>query len=85
MPVQVGPEDALHIDAAHRLVGISVANAAWLAPRRDGAVVNFATRVLQDGRLVGHTTSEPYCVTESGRLVSMSGQASVSIGVRRAG
>jgi hypothetical protein len=82
--IRLGEEDALHIDTAERLVGISVSNAAWLRPRRDGAVVNFATKVLCGDRLVGHTTNEPYCVTESGRLVSMSGQTSVAIGVRRA-
>jgi hypothetical protein len=83
MGLELGSTDALHVDAANRIVGITVTQHAWLGQRRDGAVVNFATPVLQDGRLVGRTTNEPYCVTEAGRLVSMSGQPSVAIGVRR--
>jgi hypothetical protein len=83
MLLELDAMDALHLDAKGRVVRVTVRHPAWLAGRRDGAVVNFATPVLQEGRLVGHTTAEPYCVTEAGRLVSLSGQSQAAIGVRR--
>jgi hypothetical protein len=83
VPIELGSADALHIDGAARVVAVTVSDPAWLGRRRDGAVVNFATPVLCQGVVVGHTTDEPYCVAEGGRLVSLSGQERVAIGVRR--
>jgi hypothetical protein len=83
MTVALASGNALHIDAANRVVAMSVTQPAWLAARHHGAVVSFATPVLCQGALIGHTTNEPYCVAEAGRLVSLSGQSRVAIGVRR--
>ncbi len=79
---ETGTADALHIDPANRVVAVTLVHPGWFGARRDGAVVNFATPVLRDGVVVGHTTGEPYCVAERGRLVSLSGQPRVAIGVR---
>ena len=83
MALELDATDALHLDDAGRVARVTVRHRSWLAGRRDGAVVNFATPVLQHGRIVGHTTAEPYCVTEAGQLVSLSGQPAAAIGVRR--
>lgn len=82
-PITTGPHAALHSDGSGRITLITVTSAAWLAGRRDGALVNIATPVLTQGQLIGHTTTDPYCVAEAGRLVSISGQPTVRIGVRR--
>lgn len=81
--LELGTANAVHIDGAQRVTRITVTRPQWLDGRRDGAVVGFATPVFQQARLVGYTTEEPYCAIEAGRLRSMSGQASVTIGVRR--
>ncbi len=83
-PIELADENAVHVDAAGRARRITVAQASWLGPSRDGAVIDFAAAVLQDGRLIGHTVAEPYCVVEEGRLVSLSGGDDVVIGVRAA-
>ena len=82
-PVALGPTAALHTDRTGRVLEVTVTRKAWLTGRRDGALVNIATPVLDAGRLIGHTTTDPYCIVEAGRLVSISGQAAVQIGVRR--
>ncbi len=82
-PISSGPTAALHADGTGRITLITVTSKTWLAGRRDGALVNIATPVMDDGRLIGHTTTDPYCVAEAARLVSISGQAEVQIGVRR--
>jgi hypothetical protein len=80
--LEVGDENTVHVDADGRAVRISVTTESWLGKRRDGAVIDFAAKVRQNGRLVGRTIAEPYCVVENGRLVSMSGRDLVTIGVR---
>ena len=82
-PVSLGATAALHVDGAWAVREITVTRRAWLTGRRDGALVNIATPVLAAGRLIGHTTTDPYCILEAGRLVSISGQDRVQIGVRR--
>jgi hypothetical protein len=82
-PVALGPTAALHTDRTGRVLEVTVTRRAWLSGRRDGARVNIATPVLDGGRLIGHTTTDPYCIVEAGRLVSISGQHEVQIGVRR--
>lgn len=84
-PITAGPHAALHTEATGRVSLITVTRTSWLTGRRDGALVNIATPVMADGQLIGHTTTDPYCVAEAGRLVSISGQATVQIGVRRSG
>lgn len=82
-PITTGPHAALHIDEAGRVARITVTGDSWLGSHREGALVNLATPVVTEGRLLGHTTTDPYCIAEAGRLVSISGQGAVQIGVRR--
>ena len=83
IPVEHGPTAALHIDHTGRVLEVTVTRKSWLTGRSDGALVNIATPVLEAGRLIGHTTTDPYCIVDAGRLVSISGQTAVQIGVRR--
>ncbi|MEZ5862112.1 MAG: hypothetical protein R3D28_24615 [Geminicoccaceae bacterium] len=76
-----GVADVLDVDATGRVVRITVSRRHLLDGRRDGSVLGFATPVRRDGKLLGHTVGDPYCVIEAGRLVSMSGQPSVTLGV----
>ena len=82
-PVALGRIAALHADEDGHVIEVTVTRRAWLTGRRDGALVNIATPVLKAGRLIGHTTTDPYCILDAGRLVSISGQPEVQIGVRR--
>ncbi len=79
--LESGAADALEVDADGRVVRITVSRHHLLDGRRDGSVLGFATPVRCDGRLLGHTIGDPYCVIEAGRLVSMSGQPSVTLGI----
>ena len=83
-PVELGLENCVLVDAAGQTVRVTVTQPGWLDGRRQGAVIQFAARVRQDNRLLGHATEEPYCVVEAGRLVSLSGARSVRLGVRAA-
>ena len=72
-PISLGDANRVEVDGSGRAVGITVTQARWLGPSRDGAVIDFAAQVCQNGRLIGHTIAEPYCVVQGGRLVSLSG------------
>ncbi|MEZ5934146.1 MAG: hypothetical protein R3F54_19855 [Alphaproteobacteria bacterium] len=82
MPLALGDDNAVQVDAEGRALTITVTQASWLGPSRDGAVIDFAARVLRDGRLIGRTIAEPYSVVRGGRLLSLSGGDCVTIGVR---
>lgn len=81
-PIELGDVNALDVDGQGRAVRITVTQSGWLGPGRDGAVIDFAAEVRREGRTIGHTIAEPYCVTREGRLISLSGRESVTIGVR---
>lgn len=81
-PLELGSENAVHVDRDGNAQRISVTQESWLGPSRDGAVIDFAATVRQGGHLIGHTIAEPYCVVEHGRLISLSGSDHAMIGVR---
>jgi hypothetical protein len=80
--LKLAGENAVHVDDRGRAVLVTVTSASWLGPRQDGAAIDFAAAVRQDGRLNGHTVTEPYCVVEHGRIRSLSGKPLVTIGMR---
>ena len=82
LPLELGDENCLHLDAQDRVERLTVTQRCWLEPKYQGAAVNFAAAVRRDGKLIGHATSEPYCVAENGRLQSVSGQKAAPIPVR---
>ncbi|MEM8952234.1 MAG: hypothetical protein AAGC99_23235, partial [Pseudomonadota bacterium] len=83
-PIELGDTNAVNVDDDGCAFGINVTQSSWLGPGRDGAVIDFAAVVRRDGRTIGHTITEPYCVVRGGRLVSLSGRDRVTIGVRAA-
>lgn len=84
-PIRLGNANVVEVNQSGQAVGITVTQASWLGQSRDGAVIDFAARVQQDGQIIGHTIAEPYCVVREGRLISLSGLDRVTIGVRRFG
>lgn len=80
--LELGSENAIHVDHDGNAQHITVTQASWLGPSRDGAVIDFAATVRQGDRLIGHTIAEPYCVVEHGKLISLSGGDHAMIGVR---
>jgi hypothetical protein len=83
-PLALADENTVDVDTAGRARRITVTQSSWLGPGRDGAVIDFAALVRRDGRTIGRAIAEPYCVVRDGRLVSLSGSDSVTIGVRTA-
>jgi acyl-coenzyme A thioesterase PaaI-like protein len=81
-PIELGDANAVAIDDGGHAVTITVTQSSWLGPSRDGAVIDFEARVQRDGRSIGYTITEPYCVVRDGRLISLSGRKQVTIGVR---
>jgi hypothetical protein len=81
-PVELGSENCLSVDGANVARTVTVTEPGWLVGRRDGAVVGFAAAVRRGDELLGYATAEPYGVVEAGRIVSLSGAASVDLGVR---
>lgn len=79
-----GPERALHLDADGAVSHMTVTEPSWLGPSRHGAPLPFDTPVRRAGILVGHVVTEPYCIVEHGRLVSLSGGDAAAIAVRAA-
>lgn len=82
LTLELADENCLHLDAGRRVERLTVTQQGWLGRHCQGAAVNFAAAVRRDGVLIGSTTSEPYCVAEDGRLLSISGQSRASIAVR---
>ena len=65
-----------------RALAIVVSRPALLSGRVSGAPIAWRTAVERHGRRLGFTTSEPYGLIEGGRILSLSGQDRVRVGVR---
>ncbi|MEM9221894.1 MAG: hypothetical protein AAGB11_05775 [Pseudomonadota bacterium] len=73
------------VDVCGRAVtAITVDEAAWLGKRWEGTAITRSAPVIENGETIGWTVSEPYCVAQEGRLVSMSGSTKIHLGVREA-
>ncbi|MEM0906527.1 MAG: hypothetical protein AAGJ94_04130 [Pseudomonadota bacterium] len=64
------------------VVGVTVAEAAWLGPHWEGAAIARGAPVFDGGQLIGHSVFEPYCLAQDGALVSMSGRSEITLRVR---
>lgn len=83
--LEAGTAAAIDIDTDGRVRSLTTTRSWLLEGRHDGGVLGFATPVFQGGRRVGHAIDDPYCIVEGGRLVSMSGQSGITIGVHASG
>lgn len=81
-PLIAAGYDAVRLGADERIEAVLVSDAALLRGRIGRAVIGWRTTVERDGRVIGVTTSEPYALVEDGRVVSLSGQAEVPIGIQ---
>jgi len=80
--LELGVENGLHLSGDGAVSHITVTQHSWLNTRRDGAALGYGAPVRRDGALIGWISFEPYCIVDRGRLISMSGQDRVRIGVR---
>jgi len=83
-PVVGGETNAVHVDAAFRVVEVRTTDRSLVEGRRDGAPLYFDSEVVQDGRIIGRTVTEPYVVLHDGTIRTLSGQRELRVGCRRA-
>ena len=81
-PLVLGARNAVILDDEDRVQTIVITRAAMLTGGVNGAPISYRTAVERGGRRLGFTTSEPYGVIEDGRIVSLSGQDEVRVGIR---
>lgn len=81
IPLVLGKHYRLQVDGEGRARQIEVSRPALLQGRWNCAPILLETVVEHDGELLGHPVMEPYGVVENGRLVSLSGQPSVRLGI----
>lgn len=81
IPVRTAPTCTLHVDAGSRAVGIDLV-VATAVPFRLSAGYGPGAPVRRDGTVIGFACEEPYLVVENGRLVSINGASSATVGLR---
>lgn len=81
IPVRTAPACAVHVDAGLRAVGIDLV-VATAVPFRLSAGYGPVAPVRRDGAIIGFACEEPYLVVENGRLVSINGAPSATVGMR---
>lgn len=81
-PLVLGARNAVILGDGDHARTIVVTRPAMLTGRVSGAPVSYRAAVERHGRRLGFTTGEPYGLIEDGRIVSLSGQDEVQIGVR---
>jgi hypothetical protein len=82
-PVVAGPDDRVLVNANLEAVEIHTSDARLASGRWNCAAIYLGARVVRDGRILGTTLIEPNMIVENGKLVSMSGQHEVRIGMRK--
>lgn len=82
VPVAGGEENRVIADGDGRVLRVETTDHRILRDRHNCAAIYLASRVIRDGRMVGHTVFEPNVLVEDGRIVSMSGQITLRIGYR---
>lgn len=82
-PVVAGPDDRVLVNANLEAVQIQTSDARLASGRWNCAAIYLGARVVRDGRILGTTLVEPNMIVEDGKLVSMSGQHEVRIGIRK--
>ena len=81
----LGDVNALVVDDAMVVQEVITTDRRLLDGRQNGAAIYLHSFVRQGERLLGRTTAEPYVVVEGGRIVSMSGQTSLRLGIQFVG
>lgn len=81
-PVTLGPAHRVLVDASGTVFRIETTDQRILAGLHNCAAIYLAAEVVRDGRLIGHTVTEPNVVVEDGLIVTLSGQAEVGVAYR---
>ena len=81
-PIEMGPENAVHCDAAGVARRVTTTDPAIGVRGEIGAAIYLNSVVYLDGGAVGHTTFEPITSIEGGRLTELSGKDSLRISYR---
>ncbi len=82
--VVAGEANAVYVDAGLRVTEARTVDEHLVDGRRDGAAVYIDSKVVQDGRVIGRTVTEPYVVLDDGMIETLSGQPAIRVGCRRA-
>lgn len=82
LQLELAGENCIHLGRDDRVERLTVTQSSWLGPECHGAAVNFAASVRRGDHLIGHATTEPYCVAVNGRLVAISGRGKAPVAVR---
>jgi len=85
IPVVLGQANLIEVDEAMRIIRVHTRDASLLQGRSDGAALYIGSEVVQSGRALGRTVTEPYTILKDGRIQSLSGQAVLRVGCRRIG
>lgn len=80
-PIRAGDANRV-VMAAGEVQAVETTDPTVLAGRCNCAAVYLGAEVVDDGHLLGFTIMEPNAVVADGRIVSLSGQATVAIGYR---
>ena len=83
-PIVTSEINAVAVDAELRTVEVQTTDSGLVHGRQDGAAIYVGSEVLQDNRSLGQTMTEPYVVLDEGVIQSLSGQAELKVGCRRA-
>ena len=81
-PIGMGPENAVHCDAAGVAERVTTTDPAIGERGELGAAIYLASAVYVGGELVGRTTFEPITSIENGRFAVLSGKASLRMSYR---
>ena len=81
--VRLGPVSALMVDDKMNAIEVITTDAGLLRDYSNGAAIYIGSAVMQNGRQLGSTVTEPYVVLEQGRIVSLSGQKQLRVGFRK--
>jgi hypothetical protein len=82
-PVVAGPDDRVLVNVNLEAVQIQTSDVRLVSGRWNCAAIYLGARVVRDDRILGTTLIEPNMIVENGKLVSISGQHEVRIGMRR--
>lgn len=78
--VRLGTANRVVVNGAGNVLCVETTDRSIVTGRHNCAAVYLGAEVVRDEQLLGYTLIEPNVVIEDGRIVSLSGQAEVSIG-----
>ncbi|MET0745480.1 MAG: hypothetical protein ABWY78_19065 [Microvirga sp.] len=81
VPIAIGPESAIHVDAAFSVLSLALRDPRYLSGRWSLGLGPMAP-ILMNGTVVAHALYEPYLVIDAGRLETMDGAVTMNLPFR---